>query len=193
MSFLPGLINAIGSIGGGIFSRGRGQETPIQGRQRQTIDDLLASLSGGGPYSDLFNPNEEMFQKGFVDPARQRFETQISPQIQQSYISQGQQRGTGIDDTLTRAGVDMNQQLNQIWAGMIDQANNRKFQGINSILGMNQGAQQDQPFGQAFQQAAGGYLSGGGAEDIGSIIGRLLRGSQQQPTPNNQPREGFES
>ena len=165
LPYLPHLIGAAGSIGGGLLNRRRNQETPIQGGQRELIDQLLASLGGDGPYSDLFNMDEEAFQKSYVDPAKQRFQSQISPQIQQSYISSGQQRGTGLDDTLARAGVDMDQLLNQQYMGFQEKGKDRMSSIISKILGQGAGAAPAQSFGSAFGQSAGGYLSGGGFQD----------------------------
>ena len=105
----------LGSIAGGLMSS-RPKPTDMQNQQKELVDQLLASLKGDGPYSDLFNVNEESFNKGFRDPAMAQFKNQIAPQIQQQYIAAGQQRGTGMEDSLARAGVDMDQMLNQKYA-----------------------------------------------------------------------------
>ena len=108
----------IGTVAGGLIGGAAGgllgakpKETPMQAKQRELVDQLLGSLQGGGPFSSLFNVDEAGFQRSFVDPMKYKFQSQIAPQIQQQYIESGQQRGTGLDDTLTRAGVDMDQEL----------------------------------------------------------------------------------
>jgi hypothetical protein len=200
-SLLPSLISAGGAIGSSIFGRNKNQETPIQGQQRQLIDQLLASIGGQGPYSDLFNLDESTFQKSFVDPMKQKFQSQIAPQIQQSFISSGQQRGTGLDDTLTRAGVDMDQLLNQQYAQMQESAMGRQSNILSKILGMKPGAQEEQSIGSAALEGLSGLL---GNKDFGSMlggagagIGDLLR-SFSGPGKNSlqdvikPPRKGFE-
>src|ERR1044072_7152085 len=108
-------LTAAGSIGGG-FLAGRGSaspETKMQKTQRKLVDQLLASLGGEGPDANLYNADENIFQKSFVEPALSKFNYQIAPQIQQQYIQSGQQRGTGLEDQLLRAGVDLDALLNQ--------------------------------------------------------------------------------
>ena len=70
-AFLPAAITAAGAIGGGYLSgRSSGSETKMQRMQRKFLDQLIASLSGQGPYSDLYNFDEASFQKSFVEPAK---------------------------------------------------------------------------------------------------------------------------
>src|SRR3954471_24933150 len=102
----PPLISAAASAGASWLG-GQGsapKETKMQKTQRKLVDQLIASLSGSGPFSDLFNSDESVFQKSFVDPAKSLFNNQIAPQIQQQFIASGQQRGSGLDDQLLRAG-----------------------------------------------------------------------------------------
>src|SRR6185295_13327016 len=92
----PMLLQAAGSVASGYLTgQGANKETKTQKTQRKLIDQLIASLtSGEGPFADLFNMDENAFQKSFVDPAKAMFNNQISPMIQQQYIASGQQRGT---------------------------------------------------------------------------------------------------
>jgi len=179
----PGLGTAIGTAGGrmlggalgGLFGD-KNKETPMQGKQRELIDQLLSSLKGNGPYSDLYNMDEAAYQKSFVNPMKQQFESQIAPQIQQSFIASGQQRGSGMEGNLTRAGVNMDQILNQNYAQMQQQANSNKMGAMNNIL--NQGAGQQAPISntQAIMGGLSGYLSSPGfGNDIGDIVGAYNR------------------
>lgn len=103
-AFIPHLINAAAAVGSSYLSRDKGtKRSKLDKNKEQLINQLLASLSGEGQFSDLFAMDENAFQKSFVDPAKSMFSNQIAPQIQQSYIASGQQRGTGLDDTLTRS------------------------------------------------------------------------------------------
>jgi hypothetical protein len=185
----PALINAAGSIGGGILSsQGAGKETKIQKRQRRLIDKLITSLEGDGPYSDLFNSDEGAFQKSFVEPAQRMFRDQVAPQIQQQYIAGGQQRGTGLDDTLTRAGVDLDSMLNQQYYQFTQDAMNRKQGAMNSILGSGSGAGNDNSQGQNLMQATGGYLSSDAFSD--AVSGIFKPGQSQSTAPSNAPGSG---
>ena len=181
------------SILGGWLSRGGNKETRIQKRQRHTIDDLIRSLKGKGPYSDLFNMDEAAFQKSYVEPAKQRFRDQIAPQIQQSYIATGQQRSSGLEDQLLRAGVDLDQILNQQYATMQENVANRKSNAINSILNQNAGAPNQPSTGETLGQAASGYLS---SDAFANAVPDILAAYTKQPgggtTAPPTTRKGFE-
>jgi len=185
LALLGAGISAGGSAAGGIF--GRSKETKTDKRKRELIDDLLASVKGNGPYSDMFNTSEEAFKKSYIDPAKAIFKNEIAPQIQQSYIASGQQRGTGLDDTLSRAGVDLDQMLNSQYLNYQNQANANKQNVFSSVLGMNQGTQ-NQSIGSAATQGAAGYLSG---DKFGGDIASILKAFQKQPnTTANKPQSG---
>lgn len=158
LPFLPAILSAVAGGAGGLF--GGNKETPMQGKQRELIDQLLGSLQGGGPFSDLFNTDESAFQKSYVEPAKALFKNQIAPQIQQQYISSGQQRGTGLQDSLTRAGVDLDQMLNQNYMQFMQQGQNRQLSAIDRILGQGAGAPAEQPWWERFLGGLGGYASG---------------------------------
>lgn len=189
----PALINALGSIGAGVLGGGN-KETPIQESKRKLIDRLLQSLDGEGAYSDLFNGSEEAFQKSFVDPAKSIFKNKIAPTIQQSYIASGQQRGTGLEDQLLRAGVDLDSLLNQQYASFQQDAMSRKQNAINSILGSPEGTQTSTT-GQNALSALSGFLSSPGFTDATADIFNKLFSSQgtNQSTanPNMPTRKGF--
>ena len=166
MSFLaalaPSILGLGGSLGGGALARQKTQETPIQKQQRQLIDELLASIGGQGQYSNLFNMDDEAFQRSYVDPMKRMFNTQIAPQIQQSYIQSGQQRGTGMENALTRAGVDLDSMINQYYSQAMENAQNRQMNALSGIMGMGAGATPGQSMGQAMGQGITGFLSGEG-------------------------------
>lgn len=184
----PALIQAAGSVGSGYLAgRGAaGQETKMQKTQRKLVDKLIASLSGNGPYSDLFNTDENAFQKSFVEPAQAMFRNQIAPQIQQQYIANGQQRGTGLDDTLTRAGVDLDSLLNQHMYQFQQDALNRKQGTINSILGSGSGAPNSTSGGQDLMSGLSGYLSSSGFADTTANLFK-------KPPVEQPDRKGFEN
>ncbi len=157
-SFLPLLAQA-GISGLGAAFGGSGGPSSGQERQSQLIDQLLASLRGEGPFSDLFQADEGAFNRSFVEPARARFRNVTAPSIQQSFISQGQQRGTGLEDTLTRAGVDMDALLNQAFLQFQQGAQNRQLSALSGILGAPTGPAEQPGFGEAFLQGIGGSFA----------------------------------
>ena len=159
LPFVPSIISGGSAIASALLGRGNPKETGMQKKQRELVDQLLASLNGTGPYSDLFQADEAGFQKSFVEPAMSRFRNQTAPQIQQSYISGGQQRSTGLEDTLARAGVDMDQLLNEHYLNYTQQAQNRKSGALNAILGAPAGIPDKQSIGSALQEGAAGFLS----------------------------------
>lgn len=192
----PALIGAAGSIAGGALS-GAGAanpETKMQKTTRKLVDKLIASLNGKGPYSDLFNTDENTFQKSFVEPAQARFRNQIAPQIQQQYIQSGQQRGTGLDDQLLRAGVDLDAMLNQHMYNFQQDAMNRKQNSINAILGAGAGAPNRPTGTQDIMSSISGYLSSPGFADTASSLFKNPQSSTAPAiAPNTAaPRKGFE-
>ena len=171
------------------------KETKMQKTQRNLIDQLLASLSGGGPYSDLFNVDQEAFQKSFVDPAKQMFNSQIAPQIQQQSIAGGQQRSSGLDSNLARAGIDLDQMLNQYMYQSQQDALNRKQNVIGGILGAGAGAPNETTSTQDILSGIGGSMSSSGFSDA---FANLFKNPQANMSSNNlmaqganQTRKGF--
>ncbi len=181
-------ISAAGStIGGYLSGKNSGQETKNQKTQRKLVDELLNSLDGNGKYKDLFATDETAFQKSFVDPAKSLFQNQIAPQIQQQYIANGQQNGTGLEDTLTRAGVDLDQLLNQHYLEFQNQGKNRQQNTISNILGLGAGGTSNGTPGQSAAGAFSGYLS---SDAFSNSINNIQKGyNQSQPKPM---RKGFE-
>lgn len=110
------------------------KKSKTQKMQEMTMEDIMAAINGQGPYAYLFNVDEEAFQRGVADPAMARFRNQTAPQIQQEYISTGQQRGTGLEDTLSRAGVDLHQQINQEYWNAQNKANQNKINMLSGSL-----------------------------------------------------------
>ncbi len=176
---------------GASYLSGKGsapKETKMQKTQRKLVDQLISSLSGEGPFSDLFNKDENVFQKSFVEPAQSMFRNQIAPQIQQQYIASGQQRGTGLDDQLLRAGVDLDSLLNQHMYQFQQDTLNRKQNSINSILGSGSGSPNETTGTQDIMSGLSGYLSSSGFSDT---FGNLFKNKSNNVNPVPQ-RKGFE-
>lgn len=171
-----------------LSSRGSApKETKNQKTQREFIDQLIASLNGQGPYADLYKHDAESFNKSFVEPAQAMFRNQIAPQIQQQYIASGQQGGTGMEDALARAGVDLNSMLNQYMYQDQQNAKNRQQNTIGNILGAGPGAENQTSTGQDVMSGLSGYLSSSGFSDN---FANIFKNKNQNP--QYQPRKGFE-
>jgi len=189
-------VGAAGSIGGGLLGSKGAKETKMQKTQRKLVDQLISSLGGSGPYADLYNTDENAFQKSFVQPALSQFKNQIAPAIQEQYITSGQQRGTGLDDQLLRAGVDLDSLLNQHMLEFQNQGANRKQNTINSILGGGSGAPERLSSGEAFGQSMGGYLSSPAFSDAIKSGVNYFNPQQQVNTTApgaSIPRKGFDN
>lgn len=159
---LPLIGGALAGGVGGIFGGDdQPKETKLQRQRRKLTDELLKSLrSGQGAFSDLFTMDEESFKKGFADPAMSRFRNEIAPQIRQQYINSGMQRGTGLDDALGRAGVDLENLINQNLLQYQQGALNRKQGLLSAILGGSANeAPAQRSTGEAFGQGVSGYLT----------------------------------
>ena len=184
-AFIPALISAAASMGSSYLA-GRGNDrgpTKTQKAQQKLIDQLLASLQGGGPFSSLFEADEGAFQKSFVDPAKSMFKNQIAPQIQQSYIQSGQQQGSGLEDSLTRAGVDLDQMLNQQYMQFQQDAKNRQQNLLGTILGAGAGPENPYSTSQNLMSGLSGYLS---SPDFAEQAGKIYN-------QDSTPRKGYAS
>lgn len=200
-TIIPALIQMGTSLYGGYKAGKAGAVgTEIQQKQKNLIDDLLASLKGEGSYSNLFNKDEEAFNKSYVEPAQSLFRNKIAPSIQQEFIATGQQRGTGLEDQLTRAGVDIDQLLNQQY-GQFQQGKELNIQNIISqILGQGPGVAGPLSGSQAFGRAAQGYFGSEGfansLADVTDKFGDVFKNRASTRTnaipPVNPPRKGFD-
>ncbi len=190
MAWIPlaaAAVSAAGSIGGGYLA-GRSsqpQETKLEKTKRKLIDQMIGSLYGQGPFSDLYKFDEDTFQKSYVEPAKARFKNQIAPSIQQQYIASGQHRGSGLEDQLLRAGVDLDQMLNEAMATQKDQAQNRKINAMNQIIGAGSGAAAPYSGNQIAGQATSGYLSSEGFQNTVKDLAKEYGPGQPVSTNSN--------
>lgn len=202
LPFLPAIASAGTSFLSGILGKKGNEETPIQKQKRQLIDQMLASLNGEGPYSNLFQASEEDFNKSFREPALANFRNRTAPAIRGQYTggAYGQLRSdsTGIEDSLTRAGVDMDQLLNKQYLNYVQGKEANARGAIGNILGADRGAPNEQSWLNAGSQGLSGYLSSPGfGNDLTSLLSSFSQKSGA-PSQNSlmdtyQPqREGFE-
>ena len=183
------------AAGANLFSNlGQGtKETKMEKTKRKLVDELLRSITGEGAYSDIFGTGVEGFNKSFVEPAQARFRNQIAPGIQQQYIASGQQRGTGLDDQLLRAGVDLDEMLNQQFFNYQQNALGRKQQAINAALGQGAGAPNQTTAVQDIFSGLGGALSNPSYQEnaLSYIFGNNQPSSPAPAPQAMEPRKGF--
>lgn len=187
---IPALIQAAASVYSGYQQseskyqqEKQAAESPYNKKKERLLSDLINSVNGQGSYSHLFNMDEDAFNKSYVEPAKARFQNQIAPQIQQSYIASGQQRNSGLNDQLLRAGVDMDQMLNEKYAALKEAADNRKLNALTGVIN-SQDPNPTVPKPDSFSDATAGYLS---SPEFGKTMDNILSNfSKQQST-----RKGF--
>jgi len=183
----------IGGIAGGIGSMIGNKPTKTQRNQQQLMDQLMASINGGGPYADLFNVNEDTFNKSFKEPMMNKFQNEVSPQIQQQYISSGQQRGTGMESALTRAGVNMDDMLNSHYQQMQESANSRKASALGSAMNFSGGVPNQSSWKESIGMGvAGAVAQPGFGDSIAGIFRGNQSGSADMSSPKSMVRKGFE-
>lgn len=182
----PALSIAAPILGGLLGGSNKPKETAIQKQQRLLIDQILQGVQGSGPYAHLFQTDDAAFQRSFVDPAMAMFRNQITPQIQQGFIADGQQRGSGLEDTLTRAGVDLEGMLASQYGDFQQSGINRILGALSGVMGAGPGFQEikgQNPFLQSLQ----GVLGNPDAQDpIAQLLASFGRNKQnnQSSSPN---------
>jgi len=196
-AILPAVASAATSAILGSVLSGSGTKTKKQKPekfQREIIDQLLAGLQGGGPFADLFSTDPQAFKTSVSDPLMQQFSDITAPGIQQRFIASGQHLGTPIETALSRAGTDVQSQINQLFLPFLQGQQQRSLSGIQSLLGI--GAPQVTSSPTALGGALSGLASSGQVPNIISgLLGSFGVGSGQPPQTNLLSnltgREGF--
>ena len=178
------------------------KETELERQRRHLLSDVIKSVkTGKGKYADLFNFDEDAFQKSYVEPAMARYQNQVAPAINNQFFGRSGGRNSGQQDQLIRAGVDMNQLLNEAYASQKEAVLNRKMEA----LGLTSGANTGQPSysgggysaGQSAKIGAANYLS---SDAFGKNIDAILQEYNKKPENQNatgnpyrpDDRKGFE-
>lgn len=155
IALITAAISAAGSIGGGILGRDQGLNK-MQKKQTGMLDMILDALKGEGPLAGMLQGDENAFNKSIVEPMMSTFQNQVAPNIQQGFISNRLQGGTGLNDALARAGVDLQSQINQQYLPFQQGASNRMMQMLQAGLGFNvPGGQSQSPMQAGLQGLAG--------------------------------------
>ncbi len=121
-----------------------GKRSTLDPQQQQLYDDYIASISGEGPYSDLYNFDAEgyndVFNKSIARPAYRNFKENIIPGITGHFRSKNLGTSSYTGEALSRAGRDVQENLDalrsqNVFSGQ-QQAKTNKQNSINSILDM---------------------------------------------------------
>lgn len=142
------------------------------GQQDLLNDIILKSMAG----SQGFGMDEDFFQESFVNPAIRQFSSRIAPQIQQRFIGAGAGRGSNLQDALLRAGADVQGNIDQQRASLLNNALNRQLQAAQTALGTRTFANQITPGTTGLLQEAGSGLLGALGQGIGTALGGPLGG-----------------
>lgn len=130
-------IAAASALGGGVIGGFQGNNPEDQrisrysSQQRGLIDQLLEQAQRGTS-PEAF---EDYFQKAVVDPSLTTFTNRVAPAIQQKFVGTGV-RGTPLDDSLARAGADVNAAIAAQRIPALNQFENQRQ--FNTRMGLTQ-------------------------------------------------------
>lgn len=149
-SAIPGVGSlAGGAIGGiaGLFGGSKKKRKKVgrfDKQQQQLYQDQNAALYGQGPFSDLYNYDEQAanqnFEQMYSRPAYRQFQENVIPGITGSFRGRNLQNSSYAGEALGRAGRDVQESLdaqraNVLYSGQ-QAAQQRKAGGLERLLGM---------------------------------------------------------
>lgn len=154
----------VGAVAGGLlglFGRSKKKKpkriSTLDDTQKGIYDKYAQGLQGQGQFADMFNFDSKAatrnFNSMYAQPAYQQFQEEVVPGITGQFRGGNLQNSSYLGGALSKAGTDVQKNLNSQLANMLYQGQNdsvnRRINGINSLLNMQTFAYQ-QP-----QQSAG--------------------------------------
>jgi len=138
-----------------------------QGLQNQLVGGLGGVQGQGLQYLMQLLSNDPEAFKAFEDPLKQQFQQEIIPDISEQFAGMGSggSFGSGLNNSLARAGQELSTNLAGLRAGL-------KNNALQALQGM-----QSQAFQPSFQNVydPGGYgVAGGFLQGIGQGAGKFL-------------------
>lgn len=113
---IGGAVGALGGLFGGGKKKKKKKISTLDKDQRRLSQTQHQSILGKGPLADLYNYDPEkansVFDQTIANPAYRGFEEKIAPQITGQFRSQGLQNSSYSGDALSRAGRDVQENLN---------------------------------------------------------------------------------
>jgi len=145
-------------------------------QQKDLLNNIIQKALSG---RDGFGFDEDFFNKSFADPALRQFEQRTAPSIQQRFINQGLGSSSSLEDSLIRAGADVQGGIDQKRAELLNQALNRQLQAAGLGLGTRAFGIEQDPGEEGLSSALlpligsaiGGSLGGPAGASIGSGLG----------------------
>lgn len=140
-----------GAIGGGILGLFGGKKnkkkklSTFDENQEKLYKDYTDSLRGEGPFSDLYNFDSDqandVFDQTIGNPAIRNYKEKIVPGITGQFRGKNLQNSSYLGQSLANSGRDVQEGLDAQRAKYQFEgqqgAQNRKANGINSVLNMN--------------------------------------------------------
>jgi len=126
-------------------------QTPEMQKLHKLIIEGLSS--GTGPFADLFNFNKEDFQKGVADPAMKNFSENVLPQLQEKFIANNQQLGSGLQKASVKGAAQVQSDISKLLYEAQQGAKQNKLQGANLALNAK-------PFENIYKPGSEGILQG---------------------------------
>lgn len=161
-NFWKTLLSPISSLGG-LFDPQKLDTMDPQ--QKEIFHQLAMALQGGGgPLADVFgfDPNQvtDLFEKSVAQPAYQQFQENTVPGITGQFRGQNLQNSSYLGGALTKAGTDVQRDLDAQLSSMIynaqQQALGRKQQGVKDLINTQTFAYGPNPFLDLLKSMAGG-------------------------------------
>jgi len=101
-------------------------------------------LTGLGPnlsqaFGSMLQPQtpenlQDIFQKSYVDPAKQAFEQQIVPSIQQSFGDANAGSSSALNQALAKSASELSTSLGSQYGQLAEAGQNRQLQAISQFL-----------------------------------------------------------
>jgi hypothetical protein len=133
-----GVAGLFGGLWGGNKKKKKKKLSTLDKNQQGLHDEQYQAFHGEGPLADLYNYDPEkanaVFDQNIGNPAYRNFSEQIVPKITGAYRSQGLMNSSYSGDALSKAGRDVQENLNAKRSEyMYNQENQAKQNKINSL------------------------------------------------------------
>ncbi len=138
----------VGAVGGLFGSKKKKRKKPkpltmLDPQQQALYGDYVSSLRGQGPFADMYNFNtdqaNQVFDQTTARPAYRGFRENIIPQITGQYRQGNIMNSSYSADALSRAGRDVQENLDALRASQMfqgqQQSQQNKQNAIQNVLG----------------------------------------------------------
>ncbi len=113
---IGGLVGGLGGLFGGGRKKKKKKLSTLDKDQQKLNQIQHQSILGEGPLADLYNYDPQqansVFDQTIANPAYRGFSEKLAPQITGQFRNQGLQNSSYVGDALSRAGRDVQENLN---------------------------------------------------------------------------------